>query len=368
MINYMISGSATLFALASILISLYVYKTTRKDTSYLDIDKQYSELLKIGLNDPDLRDYGITSMFYKLDAGNSFKKKYNIYAYMCWNLVETIYDQQKDKKGRFNKSDSWVPVIFEENRLHYTWFKHNIRLFKPEFQRFVTSDLNDIDIVEGTINDLKDVYDRFKVDFAANEIKDYSHLELLLMKKKYKLLLAKHKVFEKIIGYAFTYEPDDLKVLWLDYMAIDSKFQNAGYGTLLFNKIAESKQEGSLGIFLETEIPEKIVGLKRTDQIRRIKFYERLGAQKINIHYALPTDDGGFPMHLYFRPSSNLQVLPKEIIKETITSAFEYIHSDISKKDIIIKKFLSSVQDEYIHNPLDNTEITPHQRKFIVDK
>lgn len=356
MITYLISGSATFFALVSICISYYVYRTTRKDTSYLDIDKQYGELLKLGLNNPDLRDYGRTSMFYRLDANDIFKKKYNIYAYMCWNLVETIYDQQKDKKGHFNISDSWIPVIFEENRLHYTWFKHNIRLFKPEFQRFVTSDLNDIDIVEGSINDLKDVYSRFEVDFASNEIKDYNHLELLLMKKKYKLLLAKHKVFEEIIGYAFIYEPENLKVLWLDYMAIDVKFQNAGYGTLLFNKIAEFNQEGSLGIFLETEIPEKTEGTSRTEQLRRIKFYERLGAQKINVNYELPTDDGGFPMYLYFRPSTNLQVLPKEIIKETITSAFEYIHSDISIRDSVIKRFLTTVKDEYIQGPLGNSK------------
>lgn len=50
------------------------------------------------------------------------------------------------------------------------------------------------------------------------------------------------------------YEFDNIIALWLDYMAIDIKFQNAGYGTLPFNKIAESKQEGILGIFLEVEI------------------------------------------------------------------------------------------------------------------
>jgi hypothetical protein len=63
--------------------------------------------------------------------------------------VETIYDRQKDRKGRFRLSETWLPIMFEENRLHYTWYKHNLRMFKPEFQSFVTERLNDIEIVEG---------------------------------------------------------------------------------------------------------------------------------------------------------------------------------------------------------------------------
>jgi hypothetical protein len=54
-----------------------------------------------------------------------------------------------------------------------------------------------------------------------------------------RLLLAKHKCFDEVIGYAFVFEIPGINALWLDYMAIDMKFQNVGYGTLLFNKIAE---------------------------------------------------------------------------------------------------------------------------------
>jgi len=345
MFSNVIAIVSVIFALMSVLISYYIYKASKVDTSYLDIDKQYVELLKLALNEPDLRDYERTSMFYKLDSQDNFKRKYNIYAYMCWNLVETIYDRQKDKSGRFRLSETWVPVMFEENRLHYTWFKHNLRLFKPEYQKFVTGELNDIDILEGSVNDLKDVYARFKRDFAADERKDYAHLEMLMVKKKYKLLLAKHKVFNEIIGYAFIYD-DNKKVLWLDYMAIDIKFQDAGYGTLLFNKIAELKQEGILGIFLEVEIPSTDEASKE-DQIRRINFYERLGAKKLKFEYQLPTNNGGLPMYLYFRPSPNVRLLPKEQIKETIALAFEYIHSDVNQRDTILKSFLSTVPDEH---------------------
>lgn len=348
MLNNIISVVSVIFALMSVIITYYIYHASRIDTSYLDIDKQYSDLLELGLNEPDLRDYTKTSMFYKLNPEDNFKRKYHIYAYMCWNLIETIFDRQRDKKGRFKLSETWLPVMFEENRLHYTWFKHNSRLFKSDFQKFVTSELNDIEILEGSINELKDVYARFQNDFPADERKDYAHLEKLMTKRKYRLLLARHKVFNEIIGYAFVYQIDNQKVLWLDYMAIDVKFQNAGYGTLLFNKIAESKEEGIVGMFLEVEIPNEEDG-EYQDQIRRIRFYERLGAKRLEFRYELPTNNGGFPMHLYFSPSSNVRVLPKEQIKETIASAFEYIHSDVSQRDEILKTFVSEVSDAYFN-------------------
>ena len=131
-------------------------------------------------------------------------------------------------------------------------------------------------------------------------------------------------------------------------MAIDIKFQNAGYGTLLF-KIAESKQEGILGIFLEVEIPDDKNESYKEEQIRRINFYERLGAKKLNIKYQLPTNNGGRPMYLYFRPSPNVKILPKEQIKKAIASAFDYIHSDVNQRDTILKTFLSAVPDEYFN-------------------
>ena len=347
MYNYLVSGISVFISLASLFISYYVFRTARTDGSYSDIDATYADLLKIGLEDPDLRDYDRTSMFYQLQPEDRYRKKYHIYANMCWNLVETIYDRQKDKKGRFMLSETWIPVLFEENRLHYTWFKHNLRLFKPEFQAFVSGELNDIEIIQGDDNDLKTVYERFQNDFDANEIKEYKHIEMLMSKKKYKLLIAKHKVFEDIIGYAFIYEMEDLKILWLDYMSIEKRFQNAGYGTLLFNKIAEADNKKSLGVFFEVEIPVENDPEKRKDQQRRITFYERLGARPIHIDYEFPTDNGGFPMLLYFKPFANVQMITKEKIRDSIISAYDFIHTDVYRRDSVLKKCLGGIKDEH---------------------
>ncbi|MEH7504347.1 GNAT family N-acetyltransferase [Neobacillus drentensis] len=205
--------------------------------------------------------------------------------------------------------------------------------------------INEIEISEGNISELQDVYQRLLTDFPSNELKDYQHFESLLVKKKYKLLLAKLK--GKIVGYALIYEFDHMPAIWLDYLAINKKFRNAGYGTLLFNKILQSKQDGIIGLFSEVEIPEADEGHTREQQIRRINFYERLGARRLNIPYKLPTNDGGFPMYLYFRPSSNVHLFPKKQIQAAIAEVFEYIHSDVKDRNTILEGFLALIDDEH---------------------
>ncbi|MEH7309169.1 GNAT family N-acetyltransferase [Neobacillus drentensis] len=202
--------------------------------------------------------------------------------------------------------------------------------------------INKIELSEGNLSDLKNVYQRLLSDFPANELKDYNHLKSLLAKGNYKLLLAANK--EEIVGYAFIYEFDHIPVIWLDYLAIDKRFQNLGYGGLFFNKILQSKQAG---IFVEVEIPEcdKHAGVQ---QIRRINFYERLGAKRLHIPYKLPTNDGGFPMYLYFRPTSNLHRLPKEQIQAAIAEVFGNIHSDVSDRNAILDEISTFIDDEYV--------------------
>jgi GNAT superfamily N-acetyltransferase len=203
--------------------------------------------------------------------------------------------------------------------------------------------LSDIELVDAGINELKDVYQQFINDFAIVELKNYEQLELLISRKNYKLLLAKDRNINEIVGYAFIYELKQLNVIWLDYIAVIKKYRNNGYGTALFNKIIHYNEDG-LGVFIEVEIPEE--GLIKENQLRRIKFYERLGAKKLHLSYLFPTSNGGFPMFLYFRPASNIRKLPKNLIQEAITDVFENIHTDVKNREHIIRKFFSTIEDE----------------------
>lgn len=204
--------------------------------------------------------------------------------------------------------------------------------------------MSDIEIVDGGIHELKDVYQQYINDFAIDELKKYEQLEFLLSRKNYKLLLLKDRTINEIVGYTFIYELKQLNSIWLDYIAVMKKYRNQGYGTLLFNKILHYNEDG-LGVFIEVEIPEE--GHNKENQLRRIKFYERLGVKKLHLSYLFPTYNGGFPMFLYFRPSSNIQKLPKKLIQEAITEVFENIHTDVKNREHILRKFFSTIEDEH---------------------
>ncbi|TDL61148.1 GNAT family N-acetyltransferase [Rhodococcus qingshengii] len=208
----------------------------------------------------------------------------------------------------------------------------------------------EIELVEGTIQDLKNVYQCFTADFASDELKSYKHLKQLMSKKNYKLLLAKDPIINQVVGYAFIYEFDWLQGIWLDYMAIDNQYRGSGYGALLFKKLTKWKQNGfGGGIFIEVEMPEEKEGFTRENQLRRIRFYERLGAKRLPIPYQLPTKDGGLPMYLYFWPSPDVEKLPKEQIQEAISEVFNYIHSDIKHKDYILMEFYTLIEDGLLY-------------------
>jgi GNAT superfamily N-acetyltransferase len=209
--------------------------------------------------------------------------------------------------------------------------------------------VSEIDIVEGTIHDLKNVYQQFTSDFASDELKSYQHLKLLMSKKTYKLLLAKDPIIDEIVGYAFIYEFNHLQAIWLDYIAIDNQLRGSGYGSLLFKKLTNWKQNGFIGLFIEVEIPEDNEGFTRENQLRRISFYERLGAKRLPIPYQLPTINGGLPMYLYFCPSSHVEKLPKEQIQEAISEVYNYIHSDVKHKDDILMEFYTLIEDGFLY-------------------
>ncbi|WML52482.1 GNAT family N-acetyltransferase [Neobacillus sp. PS3-12] len=203
--------------------------------------------------------------------------------------------------------------------------------------------MSDIELVDGGIHELKDVYQQYINDFAIDELKKYEQLEFLLSRNNYKLLLAKDITINEIVGYAFIYELKKFNAIWLDYIAVIKKYRNQGYGTVFLNKILHYNEDG-LGVFIEVEIPEESYNKK--NQLRRIKFYERLGAKKLHLSYLFPTYNGGFPMFLYFRPSSNIRKLPKKLIQEAIAEVFENIHTDVKNREHILIKFFSTIEDE----------------------
>jgi hypothetical protein len=115
----------------TLLYSVWSFTTTLRDAYYAELDRVYFELLKIGLERPELLSYPASPDPAKAD-------QYGAYAFMVWNFVETIFDRcQGWSKRRLR--ETWYPIIAAENALHRAWFElpENRRRFKQRFVRFV---------------------------------------------------------------------------------------------------------------------------------------------------------------------------------------------------------------------------------------
>jgi hypothetical protein len=116
---------------ATLFYSVWSFRTTLRDAYYSELDREYFELLKIGLERPDL-------VTFATSPDPARAREYGAYAFMVWNFVETIYDRCQ---GMFRQRlrDTWYPIIAAENDLHRAWFDvpENRRKFKPSFVRFI---------------------------------------------------------------------------------------------------------------------------------------------------------------------------------------------------------------------------------------
>ncbi len=185
----------------------------------------------------------------------------------------------------------------------------------------------------GDLEALEQIYDVYCDAFPEEERKSIEHLKALLSRGQYRLILMLnqnelHQEDEIIVGFAFLYVSDVNQFSWLDYIVINPKIQSKGYGSKLLLYLKETYK---LLIF-EVEIPD---GLD-SNRERRIKYYEKLDAIRLNWEYYLPTPTGGLKMFLYALEDETSY--PDDIIRANMREALHYIHTDLSQLDEIINQ------------------------------
>jgi GNAT superfamily N-acetyltransferase len=186
---------------------------------------------------------------------------------------------------------------------------------------------NEFVLKEGSLSDVVRLYSSISEEFPEGEHKALDAFIRLFETGKYKLLLAFDGRGAEM-GYAFLYTIPKLQMLWLDFIVVHPEHQGKGYGTLFFLKIEEFFNCYE-GVFLEVEIPQD----SNEKQLRRISYYERMGAVRLDMPYYLPNEFGGLQMFLYFKSfRENKHIDPEKIIS-VIQSAYDFIHSDIPFKN-----------------------------------
>lgn len=191
-----------------------------------------------------------------------------------------------------------------------------------------------MELIQVTVNELHAVYKDMLLQFPVDELKTFEQFTYLLTHTDYTLLLCKQN--NETIGYILGYPNLTTKTFWLDYFAIFSTYHSHGYGSKILQTLP-TIFPNLLGCFLEVEKYNQAI----PNTIRRIRFYERLGAYNLNIYYALPTINGPFEMDLRFLPFQSNFSPSKEIISQSILDVFQTIHNDIPITHSVYKKISS---------------------------
>ena len=91
----------------------------------------YFDILKMTMESPHLRNPELVP-----EHDMNKRHEYDVYAFMVWNFIETIYDKcQSDRTLK----ETWGCIIIEEGRRHREWFlrAENKTKFKDRFHKYI---------------------------------------------------------------------------------------------------------------------------------------------------------------------------------------------------------------------------------------
>jgi hypothetical protein len=130
-VQVVVEALAAVGIILTLFYSLWSFTRSLRASYYAELDRMYFDLLKIAMERPYLLNCAAL-------PNDQQQREYEIYAFMVWNFLETVFDRcARHKQLR----DTWYPIISAENMLHRKWFdeRANRTRFKQAFVAFIES-------------------------------------------------------------------------------------------------------------------------------------------------------------------------------------------------------------------------------------
>ncbi len=125
-----------------------------------------------------------------------------------------------------------------------------------------------------------EIYDKYITLFPEDEQRDWDKIKSSYEKEQEKFYKI---MFEnKIVGFFMLEKCSDAHPYYIDYFAIFKEYQNKGFGTETIKKMLQEIANED-GLCIEIEKADE----NNTNTLRRAKFYENLGFEKIDSEYVL---------------------------------------------------------------------------------
>lgn len=182
-------------------------------------------------------------------------------------------------------------------------------------------------------NELENIYKDMVLQFPPKELKPLCDFEELLG-ENYRLYECIHGKCRA--GYFFVFEMKDY--ILLDYFAIYKNMHAKGFGSMILSLLRDNFSDKK-GCFLEVEKPNE----QDINTIRRINFYNKNGAVKLDIPYLYPAEDKPFPMDLYYIPFDGKIVFIDET-KKFVKALFKCVHKKNPNIENILLEIFCNVE------------------------
>lgn len=155
------------------------------------------------------------------------------------------------------------------------------------------------------------VYEKMKAAFPYEERRDYIDQKECLGKKHFNFF----EIFdgEAPAGFVTPWVFDEF--VYIEHLAIDEDKRSGGYGSKAVEKIKEFYKKP---VILEAEVPDT------EQQIKRIRFYERLGFKVNEYAYLQPSYHAGEGVPLMILSYPNL--LSQEEFNHFVSTTREYVY------------------------------------------
>ncbi len=126
----------------------------------------------------------------------------------------------------------------------------------------------------------KEIYPKYITLFPKEEQRNWDKIKKTYEKGQEKFYKIVEK--EEIIGFFMLEKCSEKHPYYIDYFAIFEEYQNKGYGTKTIKKIIKEIAKKD-GVCIEIEKEDENV----PKTLKRAKFYESLGFQKVDSEYLL---------------------------------------------------------------------------------
>ncbi|MFM7450526.1 MAG: GNAT family N-acetyltransferase [Leptolyngbyaceae cyanobacterium] len=128
----------------------------------------------------------------------------------------------------------------------------------------------------------------------------------------------------------------------LEYLAVHKKFRGQGVGVSFIEYIFQAFRHSNEYLIIEVDNPA--FGDEKGDKIRRIRFYEKVGAVAIkDVRYLLPPLTGDIPteMNLMIFPEYN-QKIDGNLVRTIIKEIYQQVYSR-NENDKFLNSFIHDV-------------------------